>query len=106
MAGRYKWYQKAGSLVFAIFCFELGLFLVVFPWLHHWTVNYFALLTPESYEQASWYEWWRHTWNSGYFRGAVSGLGLVNIYIALHAIAGLRRFSEADGTDPEDNSLE
>jgi len=33
----------------------------------------------------------RDVWDSAYFRGAVSGLGLINIYIALAEIARFKR---------------
>ncbi len=98
-----RWYHKAGAVLFAIFCFELGVFLLVFPWLEQWQVNYFALLTPDSYREASWYEWWRRVWNSGYFRGAVSGIGLVNVYVSLVAVFQLRRFAAYSEQEPEDS---
>ena len=33
----------------------------------------------------------RDVWDSSYFRGALSGLGLVNIYISLAEVFRLRR---------------
>jgi len=74
------WYQKFGILVFALFCFEVGVFLLAFPWLQSWEVN-----TIPSYAQ-----WVHDLWFSPYFRGALSGLGLVNIYIAIAEIRRLR----------------
>ena len=53
----------------ALFTLEIGLFLLIFPWRDAWTVNYFQ----GTFEVV---------WGSAYFRGAVSGLGLVNIYLA------------------------
>jgi hypothetical protein len=96
------WHVKARAVLFAIFCFELGVFLLVFPWMDRWSTNYFALLTPESYDAAHWYQWWRLTWNSGYFRGAISGIGLLNIYISLAAVARLREFASAEDEDGDD----
>ena len=69
---RKTWVQKLGVLVFVLVCFEVGLFLLLFPWMEYWDHNWIAALTP----------WMRDVWDSAYFRGAVSGLGLVNIYIA------------------------
>ena len=74
------------GLVFVIFCFELGLFLVVYPWTDAWTENYLSLLAPERIETA-----WRTAWNNSYLRGAVSGIGLANIWIALTEV--FRMFS-------------
>lgn len=79
--GRKTWVQKLGTLVFVLVCFEVGLFLLLFPWMEYWDRNSIASLTP----------WMRDVWDSAYFRGAVSGLGLVNIYIALAEITRFRR---------------
>jgi hypothetical protein len=72
----------AGVLA-AIFCFELGVFLLVFPWVDEWNASYHAFLPM----------WARSVWASPYFRGAISGLGILNIYISLHEVLRLRRFS-------------
>jgi hypothetical protein len=77
-----RWHDKLLALLSVIFCFELGVFLLVFPWATEWDINYFPRLP----------EWLRHMWVSPYFRGAVSGLGLVNIYISFVEVFRLRRF--------------
>jgi hypothetical protein len=78
----YRWHDKLLALLGVIFCFELGVFLVVFPWATEWDINYFPRLPL----------WLRELWISPYFRGAVSGLGLVNIYISFVEVFRLRRF--------------
>ncbi len=82
-APHYRWYHKVGAVMFAIFCFELGVFLLVFPWLDLWQQNYFAT--------------YNHTiqqiWTNPYFRGTISGLGMVNIFVSFIEIVRLRRFS-------------
>jgi len=78
----YRWYHKVRALLFIVFCLELGLFLVVFPWSDLWDRNFFSTLAPQ----------WRFYWDNAYLRGAVSGLGLVNVYISLIEIFRLRRF--------------
>ena len=70
-----------GGLIFALFSFEIGLFLVVFPWLDNWDLNYFAMAIPRL----------RDTWTDPYFRGALTGLGFINIYIALLQVYGVIR---------------
>jgi len=75
------WVQKLGTLVFVLVCLEVGIFLLLFPWMDYWDHNSIASLTP----------WMRDVWDSAYLRGAVSGLGLVNIYIALSEVLRLRR---------------
>ncbi|MBL8291377.1 MAG: hypothetical protein JNN08_06050, partial [Bryobacterales bacterium] len=92
--------------IFAIFCFEMGLFLLLFPWFGHWEVIYFAWIAPESADALEFAQRWRGLWLSPYFRGAVSGLGLVNIIIALGEVFRLRRFSPADATSRDDPTLD
>jgi hypothetical protein len=37
--------------------------------------------------------WGRAIWTSSPFRGAISGVGILNIYISFTEVARLRRFS-------------
>jgi hypothetical protein len=78
---RSPWYHKLGMLLFIIVCFEVGVFLLVFPWMDYWSSNSIAGMAS----------WMRDVWDSPYFRGALSGLGLVNIYISLVEVFRLRR---------------
>jgi hypothetical protein len=80
---QYRWYHKLAGVMAAIFCFELGVFLLVFPWASDWDVSYFAFLPLGA----------RTVWVSPYFRGAISGLGILNIYISFLEVFRLRRFS-------------
>ncbi len=80
---RYRWYHVALSLVFIVFCLEVGLFLVVFPWSDYWERSFFFSMSPGL----------RVYWDNAYLRGAVTGLGLVNVYISMAEIFRLRRFS-------------
>jgi hypothetical protein len=80
---RYRWYHKVSALIFIVFCMELGVFLVMYPWSGLWDANFFSTLAPE----------WRLIWDNAYFRGAVSGLGVLNVYIGLVEIFRLRRFA-------------
>ncbi len=79
---RRRWYHALGAVVFIFFCFELGVFLLLFPWMDLWERNYFASLTPA----------WTGVWMNPYLRGAVSGLGLINIGISISELLRLRRF--------------
>ena len=74
-----NWYQRLSAVLFIIFCFELGLFLIIYPWTEAWSQNYFV---PGA---------WRPLWGNPYLRGAVSGLGLVNVTIAITEV--FRMFS-------------
>lgn len=60
-------------LFFVALFLEIGLLLAVIPWLGFWDRNYFAQALPAIGAVIT----------SGYVRGAVSGLGLVNIYLGL-----------------------
>lgn len=66
----------------AVLCFELGLVLIIYPWLSDWTVH--AAVLPV---------WSRPLWNSAWFRGAVTGLGVLDVYISVVEAFRLRRFS-------------
>lgn len=81
----YRWYHKLLSLLTAVLIMELGLFLVVYPWFDEWDNSWFSYINPT----------WDRIWKSAYFKGAVSGLGLVNIFIAFSEVLRLRRFSAA-----------
>ena len=78
---RTNWPRRLWKIIFILFCFELGVFLLVFPWLDYWDNNSLATLTP----------WISSVWNNPYFRGALSGLGVLNIYISLLEVFRLRR---------------
>ena len=80
---RYRWYHKAGAVLAIVFCFELGVFFLTFPWLPYWESNFLGGFSQK----------WSRVWNDPYFRGAVSGLGLVNIYISVLEMIRLKRFT-------------
>jgi hypothetical protein len=78
---QYRWYHKALAVLVVTFCLELGLFLVIFPWVDPWD-NFAIFLGP-----------WRSWFDNMYIRGAISGIGLVNLYISLIEVFRLRRFA-------------
>jgi hypothetical protein len=61
------------NIFFILFCLEIGLVLFLLPWTLLWDNNYFFSLTPQ----------WNGFWLSAYLRGAVSGIGVVNLWIGL-----------------------
>jgi hypothetical protein len=83
----YRWYHKMSALLFIVFCLELGVFLAVVPWTEVWDRNFFIGVVPE----------WRAWWTNPYVRGAVSGVGVLNLYISLLEIFRLRRFAQSSG---------
>ena len=78
-----RWHQKLAAVLIIALCFEIGFFLVVFPWTEYWDHNYFSTLIAG----------WRRYWTSDYIRGAVSGLGVVNLFVSLIEIGRLRRWA-------------
>jgi len=66
------WHRRVLGFCLAIFAFELGLFLIVYPWLNNWDLSWVPVHSPRLFD----------IWMSRYFRGALSGLGLLNIYVA------------------------
>jgi len=72
---RPRWLSRLLTICFALFAFEVGMFLVVFPWMDSWNFNYFQELFPSIQD----------FWSDPYFRGTLSGLGLLNIYVACRA---------------------
>ncbi len=78
---RPSWHRVLGTLLFIILSFEVGIFLVIFPWMRYWDHNSLARIAP----------WIGSVWDSSYFRGALSGLGFINIFISLAEVLRLRR---------------
>ena len=57
----------------------MGLLLILIPWSAFWDRNYFSQAGPALHDLIV----------SNYARGAISGLGLVNVYAALVALGEL-----------------
>ena len=85
----YPWYQKAAAVLYAFFCFEIGVVLIALPWLGVWDQNYFSSVAAR----------WPEVWMSPYLRGAVSGVGLVDIVISFIELFRLRRFARRPPTN-------
>jgi hypothetical protein len=68
-----RWQRRVLGFCLVVFAFELGMFLLVFPWLRNWDLSWVPVHSPH----------FSAIWMSSYFRGALSGLGLLNIYVAL-----------------------
>jgi hypothetical protein len=76
------WSRKLGAVLFATFCLEIGLFLLIFPW------------TPWADDFARFRPAWSEYFSNPFVRGAISGLGVVNLYVAFVEIIRLRRFAK------------
>jgi hypothetical protein len=67
-----RWHRRVLGFCMVIFALEIGIFLTVFPWLSNWDQNWIPVHVPKL----------AAVWMSPYFRSTLSGLGLLNIYIA------------------------
>ena len=93
------WHHVLARLLFALFLCELGLFLIIFPWLDAWATNRFATFGGGTLATADFAVLWRRIWLSPYFRGAISGLGFLNIYISLIEVFSMRRRVVSSGEE-------
>jgi len=72
--------QRALVILYVLFCFELGVFLLILPWVSIWTSNHLVLR----------YSWISSIMLNHFFRGAISGLGLADIWLACYEFWRLR----------------
>jgi hypothetical protein len=66
-------------LVLVVFFIEVGLVLALAPWSAYWDRNYFAETVPFVHAMVT----------NNFVRGAVTGLGLVNICAAVADLIGM-----------------
>jgi hypothetical protein len=71
---------RALLILYVLLCFELGVFLLVLPWVPIWSHNHFVTAGG----------WFSVFALNHYVRGAVSGLGLADIWLAIHELWRLR----------------
>lgn len=69
------------GLAAAAVCTVVGTLLAMLPWLPIWEQNTF------SGTSRTWYSLWMNP----YFRGAVSGVGILNLYLSFLELAALLR---------------
>ena len=67
------WLHRLSLIIFVIFCIELGMLLTVLPWTRVWTEN--TLLAANHS--------WRAIMQDNFVRGAVTGIGVVDIWIGI-----------------------
>ena len=79
---------KALFFLYVLYCFEVGVFLLIFPWSSIWDQN--SLLSH--------YPPLKLIILNNFFRGAVSGLGLANLLLGFWEVARFNRyFGKAGG---------
>ena len=67
------WVQRIFLIIYVLFCIELGLVLVALPWTRIWSDNALIAHWPT----------FNHFLRQGFVRGAVSGLGFVDIWLGI-----------------------
>jgi hypothetical protein len=77
--------RRLWVFLFAVFAFEIGAFLVVFPWMDSWTLNHLPSFFPGHEVDL------QDLWDDPYFRSSISCLGLLNVTIALREALQLIR---------------
>lgn len=71
LSGGQLWMHRLGVLLFVFFCAILGVVLIVFPWRDEWANNNLLVAYPRLQDFLA----------SGFVRGLISGLGLLDIWI-------------------------
>ena len=77
--------RRLWILCFALFAFEIGAFLLVFPWTDSWSLNHLPSFFPSIQGDL------QDLWDEPFLKGGVSGLGIVNLYVAFRQISSLLR---------------
>ena len=83
------WHRRVLGFCLVVFALELGLPLIFVPWTRIWEVSLFPIHSTIL----------ARVWMSGFFRGALSGLGLLNVYVALAELS--KQLSSLFGQDRE-----
>ncbi|MEK6337115.1 MAG: hypothetical protein AABM67_19505 [Acidobacteriota bacterium] len=100
--------SRLSVIFYIILCFEIGIVLAVLPWLQHgwlglsdWGSNYFLLLAAHK----TGYGLQRFI-ASGWVRGAVSGIGIINLAMGIWELVHFRQTVRAldAGTPPVESS--
>ncbi len=74
--------NKALFVIYVLYCLEVGIFLLVYPWMRLWDQNF--LLQYSSFL--------RVVLLNDFFRGAVSGLGIANLILGAWEVAHFQRY--------------
>ena len=72
------------NILYIMYSLEVGVALLYLPWSSSWENNYLLYLHPQL----------RAVVSNPFFKGAVLGLGIVNILIGFHEIVQLRKLSK------------
>lgn len=77
---------KITVIVYILICFEVGILLLILPWTQYWDDNVFLYFISGKLNAP-----WVPTFlTSSYVRGAVTGLGVLNVFAGLRDIFKFR----------------
>ena len=79
---------KVTVIVYILICFEVGVLLAILPWTSYWDDNFFLYFLTSKLNAPSLVTFLQ----SGYARGAVTGLGLLNV---LAGVRDIIKFQES-----------
>ncbi len=84
---------KLTIIFFILICFEIGALLIILPWVPNpsWNENYLLVLAADKLHWPS----LAAAMKSPYLRGAVTGLGVVNILLGLWEAANFSKTARA-----------
>ncbi len=74
--------NKTLFVIYVLYCLEVGIFLLVYPWMRLWDQNF--LLQYSSYL--------RVVLLNDFVRGGVSGLGIANLILGAWEVAHFQRY--------------
>ncbi|HEU4387015.1 MAG TPA: hypothetical protein VFV34_04415 [Blastocatellia bacterium] len=78
---------KITVVVFILICIEIGLLLTIIPWIDYWNSNHLLILLAERLHWPQLISIAR----SGFVRGAVTGLGLLNLMLAAREVINFKQ---------------
>ena len=100
---------KLTIIFFILICFEIGVLLIILPWVPNpsWGENYLLVLAADNLRWPS----LAMAIKSGYVRGAVTGLGILNILLGVWEIINFKKTARAfqmewQGEEVDPKSLE
>ncbi len=76
--------SKILFFIYVAYCFEVGIFLIIFPWMNLWEQNPLLYRYPDL----------KLIFLNGFFRGGVSGLGVANLILGGWEVAQFPRYSQ------------
>jgi hypothetical protein len=94
---------KITVIVYILICFEVGILLLILPWTQYWEDNVFLYFITGKLN-APWIETFL---TSGYMRGAITGLGMLNILAGMRDIFKFHESVQALmslGTTPQEGA--